>query len=189
MGGVKWRSRHPLAKVRRPLPVFVAIVVVVGAAFGGFILIEEELEHAEAPGGLTTLQLAFTEERARKVVAGWDEGDRDLARFRIAADYPYLVLYSMGATLAVLWAARSLHGLGHRRMASLAGAAAWLPWLAGGADALENIGLLVMLDGVPETPWPEVTTGMALVKFAAMGIAGLAVVVAAALVGVVRSRA
>ncbi len=96
---------------------------------------------------IVEFEFAADEERAEEITAGWGEDGRDRARLSLRVDFVYLIAYGLFFTLAAAatrdWAAHR----GRSRLAALGAFA--VPAAAAGAsfDAIENVCLLVALEG------------------------------------------
>ncbi len=124
-----------------------------------------------APGSeILDLEFAGSSENAAAAMAGWDLG---AARAQTAVDYLFIAVLGLGVTGALRWALGSGSVL------------VWLAPLAALCDALENVGILVLLSDStnPSGAVAAITTVFASVKAAALVAALVAFVV-----GVVRRR-
>lgn len=101
----------------------------------------------EGNPGIVAWEFAWDEERADEIKADWGEEGRNAARLSLRLDFLYLLAY--GAFFALASAAtRDLAAeRGWRRMAAFGPAAIWAA--IGGAlfDAVEDVFLLISLDG------------------------------------------
>ncbi|HEY0739046.1 MAG TPA: hypothetical protein VGD69_29270 [Herpetosiphonaceae bacterium] len=152
--------RYPIPRQRRALIfwVMLALTVVINRLMAG------PLTTPAAPYGIVSLELAGTEANARAIIDSWDAAAREQALFGVRLDYLFLLTYSTAISLGCVWAASLV---GERRWLASAGLyLAWLQWLAALFDAIENVGLLYMLGGQTEQPWPLIAQWFAIPKFA-----------------------
>jgi len=169
----------------RPLAFLASLALV---ALGTVWMWSLGLSTAEASQGSVALELAGDTARSSEVINSWRQkfGSLDPAFKSIAIDYLlYIPSYSTALGLLCLWAGRSMEMSRHKAstdgpglgtstgsIQSLADVAArfgvslaWAQTAAGLFDCAENAGILVMLRGPAEAPWPQITTGSARVKF------------------------
>lgn len=151
--------RYPIPRQRRA-PIFwvmLALTVVINRLMAG------PLTTPAAPYGIVSLELAGTEAKARAIIDSWDAAAREHALFGVKLDYLFLLTYSTGISLGCVWAASLVQ---ERRWLVRAGLyLAWLQWLAALFDAIENLGLLKMLQGRIGQPWPWIAQWFAIPKF------------------------
>jgi hypothetical protein len=119
--------------------------------------------------GIGSLELAGCPTHAKTIVDAWDRaGLLGVARASVGWDYPFLVAYSTTLAFACLIAAAALR----RRGSPWDGVAqklAWLQWVAGGLDVVENLALLRMLAAHTASPWPQIAFACAAPKFILIG--------------------
>ncbi len=162
------------------------IVVVLFIVFQG---IEAQLKAAGSPGGIVDLELAFTPARVAAIIQAWPAGGADLARLALWLDFLFIVGYAGGLrALLVQLAANPALAAWARALQRLA----VLPLAAALLDVSENICLLTVVRRMPATgplsptvegalaPFTLIAGVFASVKFALVGAALLAVVLAAA---------
>lgn len=114
--------------------------------------------------GIVPFELTGGEERADEVLAEWGEDGQDAARESLWIDFGFLLAYGAFLTLA-LAATRDLAGERHwDRLASIGAIAVTFGALGAGFDALENICLLLTLDGAGSA-FPLLATIFAACKF------------------------
>jgi hypothetical protein len=130
---------------------------------------DQRMQDTGGPG-IVTFELTGGEERAEEIMAEWGSEGRDAARESLWIDFGYLLAYGTFLTLA-LAATRDLAGeRGWRRLAAIGGIVASFGALGAGFDALENICLLLTLDG-GGAAFPLLATIFASCKFALLGAA------------------
>jgi hypothetical protein len=181
---------HPtqvLSRTKRAV-LFTASLVI------GFVLwfalqqLDLPLETAEARWGIVSLELSGTVESSQTIVDSWKGTALDNARSGLLLDFIFPLCYSTVMTIACFWAASLFRERGFRKTAWLATAIAWLQWPAAVCDYVENIALWMQIRGPIQDPWPAIGRDSAIIKFTLIG-AGLCIIVAAAVVFVLRRRA
>lgn len=135
---------------------------------------------AEGNPGIVAWEFAWSEERAAEILDEWGPEGQDAARTSLRLDFLYLLAY--GAFFALACAAtRDLAAeRGWRRMAAFGVAA--VPLAIGGAlfDAIEDVFLLIALEGEGGEAAPRLGAIFAGLKFALLAtvqvyiLAGLA---------------
>ena len=87
-------------------------------------------------------ELAGTAAKAKKIMDDWGEFGRVVAAFNLGFDYVFILGYSTLMTLGCLWASQRHSGW---VLLNLGVLFAWLQWLAGALDCIEDASLLRML--------------------------------------------
>jgi hypothetical protein len=124
-----------------------------------------------APAGIVSFELAGSVEAAQAMLASWDARAQRYAAFGLGFDYVFMLVYAAWLSLVCELAGAALW----IRRLPLANLRNWLRrgmWLAAGLDAIENLGLAVILLEAPQSPWPEIAAVCAALKFGLL-IAGL----------------
>lgn len=159
--------RYPIPKERRALIFWImfALTILINRLMAG------PLTTQAAPYGIVSLELAGTEANARTIIESWSAPALQQALFSVKLDYLFLLTYSTAISLGCLWAATFVRERQWRARAGLY--LAWLQWLAALLDAIENVGLLNMLQGRTAQPWPLIAQWFAIPKFLliALGLA------------------
>jgi hypothetical protein len=120
--------------------------------------------------GIVSFELTGGQDRADEILAEWGEEGRDAAREQIWIDFGFLLAYGAFLTLA-LGAVRDMaRNRGWRRLAAIGGVVVWFGALVAGFDAIENICLLLTLDGAGAA-FPLLATIFASCKFVLLAIA------------------
>ena len=117
----------------------------------------------EGGPGIVGFELAGSEETSRDILAEWGSEGRDAARLSLWLDFPFLISYGAFFTLAVAAVRDAARRRGWRRLST--SGVVFLPGLAAGFDALENIGLLLALGEHGGEVAPLAATVCAAVKF------------------------
>lgn len=134
---------------------------------------DERMQDTGGPG-IVPFELTGGQDRADEILAEWGEEGQDAARESLWIDFGFLVAYGVFLTLALAAVRDLARERGWRRLAAIGGVVVSFGALAAGFDALENICLLLTLDGAG-TAFPALATIFAACKFIflASGIAFL----------------
>jgi hypothetical protein len=159
--------------------------IAAGLLFLALVLIDRQIQESGGPG-IIPFELAGSTDRATEILGEWGQDGRDAARLSLWLDFPYLIAYGVFFWLAVRAIADASRRRGWDRYAHSGRAIAVLPIVAATCDALENVGLLLVIEGHADSPAPTVATAFALAKFVTLGIAQLYLL--AGLVGLALSR-
>lgn len=144
-------TRIPPGRLRHlAMPAFVVWLL----AWLPFLLVGE-------PDEMVRLQLAGSESQAREIVAGWSHAEVVDMAFLQGVDAVHLLAYGVLLAAAAVWAGRRFRG----RAAQWAPVVAWMGLAAAVFDALENVGMIVMIRGDVDAPVPTITTTFAVAKF------------------------
>jgi hypothetical protein len=107
---------------------------------------DERMQDTSGPG-IIAFELTWGEDRADEILAEWGGEGRDAARESLWIDFGFLLAYGAFLTLA-LAATRDLsRERGWGRMAAIGGVVVSFGALGAAFDALENICLLLTVDG------------------------------------------
>jgi hypothetical protein len=121
--------------------------------------------------GIVDWEFAWSESGAAEILGEWGEEGTDAARLSLQLDFLYLLVY--GAFLALAAAAtRDLaRERGWRRMAAFGPMAIWCAIGGSLADALEDVFLLIALEGEGGDVAPRLGSSFATLKFLLLSIA------------------
>jgi hypothetical protein len=150
-----------------------ALILLAIASFALFaVLAALDMRMRDAGGpGILGFEFAGDGEGAAEILADWGDDGRDAARASLWIDYPYLLVY--GAFLVLACAAtRDLAAeRGWRRMAAFGVAAVPIAAAVPCFDAIEDVGLLLALDGHGGDAAPGLAAACASLKFAMLALA------------------
>lgn len=125
---------------------------------------ENRMKDTGGPG-MVPFELTGGQDRADEILSEWGEEGQDAARESLWIDFGFLLAYGTFLTLA-LSAVRDIAGQrSWRRLAAIGGVVVWFGALSAAFDALENICLLLTLDGAGAA-FPLLATIFASCKFA-----------------------
>jgi hypothetical protein len=137
---------------------------------------DQRMRDAGGPG-IIPFEVAGSQERADEILSEWGEEGQDAARESLWIDFGFLLAYGTLLTLALAATRDVARSRGWRRLASLGGVVVSFGALAAAFDALENVALLLTLDGAGSA-FPLLATIFAICKFAFL-IAAVAYLLAA----------
>jgi hypothetical protein len=137
--------------------------------FLALAIIDRQIQESGGPG-IIPFELAGSTDRATEILAEWGQEGKDWAKLSLYLDFLYLIAYGGFFALAVLAVRDATQRRGWERFARHGRWIAVLPLIAAACDAVENVGLLVMVEGYAETPAPMLATAFALGKFVAITI-------------------
>lgn len=147
-----------------------------------------DLTTKQAPKGIVSLQLAWTKERARKVISSWRTHRLDRAANRsLLVDGPFIIFYSVALGLTAVLAGRAAEVsnlLSGDRADTIGSALAIAALVAGLCDFIENGGLALQLHGRLGQPIPGTTSSISALKWLlafAVGVASLVLLIASAI--------
>ena len=123
---------------------------------------------AEGNPGIVSWEFAWDEEGAAEILDDWGDEGIDAARLSLQVDFLYLIAYGAFLTLAAA-ATRDLAAeRGWTRMAAFGSAAMWCAIGAALFDAVEDVFLLIALEGEGCDLAPLLGGVFASLKFAAL---------------------
>ena len=97
--------------------------------------------------GIVPFELAGNQDRADEILAEWGDDGQDAARQSLWIDFGFLVAYGIFLTLALAAVRDLARERGRRRLAALGGIVVSFGALGAAFDALEDVCLLLTLDG------------------------------------------
>jgi hypothetical protein len=165
--------QHPLNALPEGWPVwtvFITLLVISGIFMS---LTKRDLKTEASPWNAISLQFAaFKKGKAATIIKAWkDENKIGEAKDHLFWDSFFILAYSTLLALGCVMAARVLHRPGTSAY-NLALILAWLSWLAGLFDFVENYATRKMLDGSSSEGLPWLVTLPATLKWL-IGIAAL----------------
>jgi len=116
------------------------------------------------------LQFMRTSANAVEKVALLGPSGVDAAQMSHYLDLLYLVTYALALSAACVVLAARAGDRGHGRLAAIGPRVAWLAVIAAALDAVEDVAILLVLDGRTEQPWPAIAFGCSVVKFALLAV-------------------
>jgi hypothetical protein len=129
-------------------------------------MLPAEIQMKDTGGpGMIPFQLAGDQDRSDEILAEWGEDGQDAARQQLWIDFGYLLAYGTFLTLALAAVRNLARERGWRRLVAIGGVVISFGVLAAALDALENICLLLTLDGAGAA-FPLLATIFSTCKFA-----------------------
>lgn len=128
-------------------------------------LIDDGLKTAASPSGIVSFELCAYGDRCSGMLQAWTPHARDLALLSLGIDYLFMLLYPGAICLGLLLAL----GYVPSGLKPATRSLAWLIWVAGLADAIENFGLIHMVLANTSNEWAWPASIAATVKFVIFG--------------------
>lgn len=148
---------HPFASLQNPCAWLIALAVITVSFMLALLLI--------GPPKIVNLEFAGTPAVANKVIAGFGAKVTRL-KPQLYVDFGFMAAYSTFLAAACFIGADACRANQWPMLATVGLAIAWLQWVAGGLDAVENISLLTFLGDRTGALWPLIARYSALAKFA-----------------------
>jgi hypothetical protein len=148
------------------LSVSAIAVLVIG---GVLVALDTRMMDSGGPG-IVGFELAGTQDRATEILTDWGEDGTDAAKASLWLDYAYIVAYGTFLTLAAAATRDLARRRGWDRMASFGPAAMALAAAATAFDAIENVGLLLAVNGRGGELAPRLAQICAILKFALLTV-------------------
>jgi hypothetical protein len=130
---------------------------------------ENRMQDTGGPG-VIAFELTGGQGKADEILAEWGEEGQDAARESLWIDFGFLVAYGIFLTLALAATRDLARRRGWRRLAAIGAVVVSFGALGAGFDALENVCLLLTLDGAGAA-FPLLATIFASIKFLLIGVA------------------
>jgi hypothetical protein len=130
---------------------------------------ENRMKDTGGPG-MVPFELTGGQGRADEILDEWGEDGQDAAREQLWIDFAFLLAYGSFLTFALAAVRDLAGGRGWRRLAAVGGVVVWFGALVAGFDALENVCLLLTLDGAGAA-FPLLATIFASCKFILLAVA------------------
>ena len=140
--------------------------LVIGAVL---LLLDVRMMDAGGPG-IVGFELAGTEERAAEILADWGESGTDAAKASLWIDYGYIVVYATFLILAAVATRELAERRGWSRMAAFGVAVVPFAAAAAAFDAIEDVGLLLAVNGTGGDLAPRLGQVCAIAKFALLAV-------------------
>ena len=139
-------------------------------------VLDRPLRTGAAPRGIVSFELAGRLDKTRAVLDSWTPRARIFAGISLGLDYLFMILYG----LTLWWVIRLLALRFPKGSVFYAGGLllSAIIWVAVGADALENYGLIRLLTGGLQASWAHFASLSAQLKFAIVGLGLLYALVA-----------
>jgi hypothetical protein len=130
---------------------------------------DQRMKDSGGPG-IVPFELSGGQDRADEILAEWGEDGRDAARESLWIDFGFLLAYGTFLTLALVAVRELARRRGWRRLAAIGGVVVGFGALGAAFDALENICLLLTLEG-SGSAFPLLATIFAACKFVLLTLA------------------
>src|SRR5215207_5408711 len=130
---------------------------------------DERMTDTGGPG-IVPFELSGGQDRADEILAEWGEDGRDAARESLWIDFGFLLAYGTFLTLALAAVRDLARSRDWRRLAAIGGVIVSFGALGAAFDALENVCLLLTLEG-SGSAFPLLATLFAACKFVLLTLA------------------
>jgi hypothetical protein len=147
----------------------ILLAVATAALFVVLAALDMRMTDTGGPG-IIRFEFAADEQGAAEILAEWGDEGQDAARASLLIDYAYMLAYGAFFVLAVISTRDRATERGWRRMAAFGVAAVPIAAAAPSFDAIENIGLLLTLDGRGGDTAPGLAAVCAGLKFGATAV-------------------
>ncbi len=127
------------------------------------------LNTAAAPQGIISFEFAATPDQAQQMLDSWSPDARIRAGFIQGLDFLFPLVYSTTVGLGSVMAAGVIARRG-QTASRLGSWLAWGLWAAAALDYVENFGLLFLLFGKVQSPFPQIAAVCAAIKFALLAV-------------------
>jgi hypothetical protein len=142
----------------------IASAIVTATLFVVLGILDLRMQDTGGPG-ILGFEYAGSEDSAAKILADWGDKGQDAARASLWLDYLYLISYAVFLTLAVAAVRDLAEQRGLRRIAVIGVAVIAFPASGAAFDAIEDVGLLLALDGHGGDAAPRLAAICASFKF------------------------
>lgn len=148
-------------------------LIMLGIATVAFTVILELIDPSHVSHGPTILDFEFaaTRSRAAQIMAEWGPKGRSAAHLSLVLDYGYMVSYGGFFTLAGLATRDLARARGWRRLATAGMIVPYFALAAALFDAIENVFLLLVLEGHGGQHAALIATVCSSIKFTLIAIA------------------
>jgi hypothetical protein len=133
-------------------------------------VIEKPLEHTGG-SNILAFEFAATKAHASRILAEWGPKGRRIARVSLLVDYAYMLSYGAFFTLAGLSTRDLARERGWGRLATMGVVVPFFAATAALFDAVENVFLLLVLEGRGGARAPLIATVCSSIKFTLIAIA------------------
>jgi hypothetical protein len=134
------------------------------------VALEQPLHDAGGPG-ILAFEFAATQAHASRILAEWGPKGRNAARISLIVDYAYMISYGGFFTLAGLATRDLARTRDWRRLAATGTIIPFFALTAALFDAIENVFLLLILEGHGGAHAPLIATICSSIKFTLITIA------------------
>jgi hypothetical protein len=158
--------RHPFESIPRDvrrrllLPLLAATLLILAV----WIVTVSPMSNERAPLSVSSFGMAGSLERAREMMASWDERARLSGVFGIGFDFLQLVVYSTTVAMACAWVAQSFRENGRTGLSSVGVLLAWGQWLAVICGTVQNAVMMSLLLGSGSEAWLGISYWSTLLK-------------------------
>jgi hypothetical protein len=165
---------HPFEKIPVPyrkrvywtmfaFTLFLSITIsLLGADLKGYI---DNNGQPVTPYGIASFELIRNAEEADRILHFWGTAGKLSAAFNIGFDYLFIFAYANTIALGCVWLAGALRERKFKFLALAGILFAWLQWLAGVLDCIENAAMMKILFHGPTDLLAQISRWCAIPKF------------------------
>lgn len=154
----------PIIHVDYQKKAFLFLIVATLLVFSALQVINVHLITEAAPSGIVSYELAYSLDNFESIHQSWNELQFRYAALSLGFDYLFLVLYPITIAVGIVMLSNKLGYISTGKKLS------WLVISSGLLDAIENYGLIQLLNGHLELHWAQIAFWTASIKFAIVGI-------------------
>jgi hypothetical protein len=125
------------------------------------------------PHGIGSFELIRNAEEADRILHFWGTPGKVSAAFNIGFDYLFIFAYANTIALGCVWLAAALRRHKFTLLAAAGIFFAWLQWLAGILDCIENLAMMKILFDAPTDTLAQISRWCAIPKFTLALVFGL----------------
>jgi hypothetical protein len=125
------------------------------------------------PHGIGSFELIRNAEEADRILHFWGTAGKISAAFNIGFDYLFIFAYANTIALGCVWLASGLRKYKFPLLATAGIFFAWLQWLAGILDCIENAAMMKILFNSPTDTLAQISRWCAIPKFTLALVFGL----------------
>ena len=158
--------RHPFESIPRAVRprLFVPLLAAALLVLVTWVLTVAPMSNERAPLSVSSFGMAWSLERAREMMASWDERARLSGAFGIGFDFLNLVVYSTAAAMACAWVAQGWRAAGPAWLSAAGVLLAWGQWAAVVFGTVQNAVMMSLLLGNGSEAWLKVSYWCTLLK-------------------------
>jgi hypothetical protein len=139
------------AGTKRGLWVLAALTLLFGAA-----MLPAMRTMADHGASLIAFESAGTVTRSQEILSDWGDAGKTAMWWQLGLDLPFLIGYGLFLAGACAAVARRAREAGKPRLEQAAAVLVWFGPLAAACDFLQNVSLVLVLEGHVAQPWPRI---------------------------------
>jgi hypothetical protein len=162
--------QHPFESIPTSLRarLFLPLLVLALLVLTMWVVTVAPMSNERAPLSVSSFGMAWSLERARAMIASWDEQARLSGAFGIGFDFLNLLTYSTTVAMACAWVAQFYRKSGRAWLVAVGILLAWGQWAAVFSGAVQNAVMMSLLLGSGSEAWLKVSYWATLLKLTLM---------------------